>query len=419
MAFLVAAPAAAQIGEGLVVQPQIPQNSDRGRNLSVEEQPRPDYSPLGARFGSVIFYPRIETGAGGTSNTYLRDTGAVSSPFLYIRPSARLVSDWSRHTLQLSGTATLRNYLGESARNERLWSVDALGRLDVRSTLAVEGTASISQVFENQFSGEVASSVAALSRFRRDFGSVQATYTNGRGRGFVTADYTSLRFRPVALIGGGVRDQTDRNREVTRLTGQLEYARSPSVSLFGQLSGSQTDYERNLRTGDPNLDSKAVRLLVGANVDIAGRIRGTFGLGYSIRDYDAAVYDTVRGLSIESRLQVFPLRRLTVTLAGERTIEDASQARVPFWSTRFNLRGDYEVLRNLIINANADYSRQTYRGIPLSSSVYRAEVGGRYLASRRVVLRGSLNYSHRSSNDPQVLAGANEARVEAGIAYQL
>lgn len=417
---LVAGPASAQVGDGLIVQSQIRQNFDRSRNVSVEEQPRPDFSALGTHLGSFRLYPRVEIGAGGTSNTYLTERGSIASPTAYLRPSARLSSDWSRHRLQITGAATLRNYLGESPRNERVWNVGAEARLDVHRTLTVEAEASASRSFENLFSGEVLSSVAALSRYRRDFASLQATYTNGRGRAFVLADYTDLRFSPVPLLAGGIRDQGSRDRHIARVTGQVEYARSSSVSLFGQVSGSQTSFDQDLPAGEPNLDSDAVRVLGGANIDIAGRVRGTIGVGYSVRNYDAAAYDTIRGVSVESRIQLFPLRRLTLTLAGERAIEDSTlNNRSRFWNTSGNVRADYEVLRNLILNATADYSHQNYIDAPLSSDIYRAGLGGRYLASRRVHVLGSLSYSHRTSNNTRVQSSLGEARGEVGIAYQL
>jgi hypothetical protein len=417
---LVVTPAAAQVGEDLTVQPAVPQDYDRGRNVSVLEQPRPDYAPLGVPIGRLRLFPRIESGGGGTSNTYLDSTDAVAAPYVYLQPSVRLVSGWSRHFLQISGTSTRRDYIGEAKRNERLWNIGAQGRVDIRRSFQVETAVNASRNVENLFSGEVVSTVAALSRYRRDFASVKATYTGGRMRAFALLDYVDFQFAPVPLASGGVRDQSDRNRKITRLTGQFEYARTPSIALFGQLSGSRTRYSRDLLTGSPNLSSGAVRLLGGANIDLAGRIRGTIGLGYSIRDYDANAYKTVRGLSVETRVEAFPSPLLTVGIIGQRTIEDSALGnRSPFWNTRFSLRADYELLRNMILSAATEYSRQRYIDSPLSSDTYRAIASGRYTISRRVSLKGSLSYNRRSSKNDVALRSVNEARVETGISYQL
>ena len=162
-----------------------------------------------------------------------------------------------------------------------------------------------------------------------------------------------------------------------------------------------------------------MRALVGTNVDIAGRIRGTIGIGYSIRNYDAPIYKTVRGLSIESNVQLFPLERFTITGTGQRTIEDASLSRSSYWDTRFSLRGDYELLRNLVLNAVGEYSHQSYLQSPLSGNVYRLSMGGRYLSSHRFNITATVRYSHRSYNNSLVEGPVGEARADLGVTYQL
>jgi hypothetical protein len=421
ISLFVVTPAKAQVAGGLIVQSQIPQDYYRGRNVSVSEQQRPEYMPLGVRLAGVLLYPSVDLGGGGTTNAYLRGDGVVKAAFASVTPSVRLVSAWSRHELQVTGSTTLRDYFGEERRNERLWDVGAAGRLDVLRVLKVDAAVNTSSSFENLFSGEVTPTVAALSRYRRNFGSLRATYTSGRGRAFLLTDYTDLRFRPVALLSGGARDQGERNRHVVRLAGQLEYARSPTISLFGQLSGNQTRYDRDPALGRARVDSNAARFLVGVNADIAGRMRGTVGLGYSIRDYTADAYKTVRGLSVETSIQLFPLRRLTVSIDGERSIGDASINLIPtpFWNTSVSLRAEYELLRNVILTASAENARQRYLRNPLRGEIQSAKVAGRFLVSRRIALRSSLSFTRRSSNDAALLNGASEGRIEAGITYRL
>ncbi|SFG20337.1 hypothetical protein SAMN05518801_11048 [Novosphingobium sp. CF614] len=417
---VVVVPASAQVDGDLIVQPAIPQDFNRDRNVSVTERPQPDYSPLGVPLGGFKLYPRIETGAGGTSNTYYTLQDKIASPFLYVQGSARLASSWSRHLLRITATATQRDYIGESRRNENQWSLDAFGRLDVYHSLTIEADAKASRQTENLFSGAVTSTVAALSHYRRNFASLKTTYTQGRLRTFALLDYTNLSYSNAPLLTGDIFDASSRNRHVVRLTGQLEYARSPSVSLFAQLGGARTVYDHDPLSGLPRTNSKEARLLVGTNVDIAGRVRGTIGLGYSIRDYDASVYRPVRGLSVEAQLEAFPTDRLTIGLSSERTIEDSTVgSRAPYWNSEFGLRVDYELLRNCIITATGEYSRQSYLDSSRKNNIYRMGTAARYSVSRRMSLRGAISYSQRSSSNNADLGSANEARIEAGIAYQL
>jgi hypothetical protein len=409
---LVATSAAAQdqdLQGGLIVQPAIPQGLNRGRNVSVNEQARPDYTPLGVPIGAMILSPRLEVGGGATNNAYFNPNRSVASVFLLQRASATLNSQWSRHSLRLSASDINREYIGESRRNEHLWSADAAGRLDIGRALQISANVNASRNLENLFSTEVSPTIAALSEYRRDYASIQASYTQGRVRSFVLLDRAEFRFEPVPLIAGGEIDQGNRDRKITRLTGQVEYARSPSVSFFTQLSVTRTNYDQDLRSGLPNAESKTARLLGGVNVDIAGQVRGTIGVGYSIRNYDSHLYRDIRGLSAEIDVDTFPTSRLTIGMNAQRRIQDSARGNLrPSFNTSIGLHADYELLRNFILSGATNYSHQRTSG-----DAYGASASGRFLASRRVSLRSTVRYNRRSAGS------VSEARIEAAIGYQL
>ncbi|SEJ32289.1 hypothetical protein SAMN05428950_1011840 [Sphingomonas sp. OV641] len=421
-AFAVAgAPAVAHAQDGLIIQSAIPQGFDRDRNVSVEARPRPSYTPTGVHVGGLMFFPRLETSAGVTSNAYLTQQNEVEAPYASLEPSLRVASIWSRHSLQLNGSALLRNYVGESRRNERQWNLGARSEVELGRAFTITAEANASQSFENQFSGEVASNVAALSRFRRDFLSVRGEYTSGRVRSFVVADYSDFRFAPVRLTDGALRDQENRNRNVSRITGQFEYARTPSVSLFAQVGYIGTAFDGDIASAG-TLDSNAVRAIGGLNIDLAGRMRGTVSLGYSIRDYRTSGIDSVNGPVAEARVELFPSERLTITTGARRTVEDSTFGNLtprPFWDNRITLGGDYELLNNLILSAEGQYALQTYINEDRKNSTYRLATRARYLISRRMTLEGALSYSKRDARGVQAGNDAGEGRLEAGLTYHM
>lgn len=411
-------PCAARAQDGLIVQPAIPQGFDRDRNVSVAARPRPDYNPIGISVGGLLFFPAVETSAGGTTNAYLTGDDATEALFAAVEPSLRVASIWSRHSLRVQGSSVLRDYIGQSRRNERTWDLGAEGRLDLGRAFELTADLQSSLDFENQFSGEVTSTIAAVSRFRRDFASLRGEYTSGRIRAFVVGDASRFRFRPLPLLDGSFRDQGARDRTLGRLTGQVEYARSPSVSLFAQLGYVSTRFA--IRTPIANRDSDAVRAGGGVNIDLAGRMRGTIGIGYSIRDYAGSSVGTVRGVVAEARLEVFPREALTITATARRTIEDSTFGnRTPFFDNRFSLGADYEVLTNLIVSANGDVAVQNYITIERDNTSYRARTSARYLISRRLSLNGALSYARRRSNADQNANNSDEGRVEAGLTFHI
>lgn len=411
----------AQVGEQLDIETQIPEQYDRGRNVSVRQAPLPDYRPLGIRAGSFYFFPLLEIGAGGTTNTYLSDGNEKAAPFISTRAYGRLSSNWARHDLTLSGNVDRVDYIGESRRNERTWDVRAGGTVELGSAFEVEANAQASRENESLFSGEVNDEIAALSRYRRNFGSLQGTYTKGRIRAFLLGDYADFTFDDVPLTSGAAIDQSDRDRSLARVTAQLEYARSPALAFFAQVAGANTQYDNTLFSGGlPNIDSKAMQIVGGANFDFSGKMRGSIGIGYSIKDFKANIYDTVRGLSVDSRVEFFPSRLFTVTAEAQRTIRDSSLRRSnPFWSTQFALTGDYALKDNLLLTSTVRYLHQDFTESNTTADAYGASVGARYIGSRRASIEGSLSYRYRKSEDIIIQRSVSEGRFAVAFRYQI
>ena len=414
-----ASPARAQVGEGLLVPPLVPQGFDRGRNVSVADQTPPDYSPLGGRLGSFLLFPSVELGAGASSNIYSSPVSPISTVFVYEEASARLQSDWNRHSVSLRAAGQNLDYIGQSRARARTYDIGATGRADLGRSSSVTGELSSARLVENQFTGEVVPTIAALSRYRRDLASLRGVYQEGRTRLTLAADYTSFTFSDVPLLDGTSRSQATRDRSIARVSGQAEYATSPSVSVYAQLAYANIGYDRPLSATVPNRDSNSYRALAGINFDLAGKARGTIGVGYVRRAPTASIYQAVGGLSAEARVDLFVTALTTVTISGRRVLEDTQLNQLVFFDNRLAAVVNHALLRNLILRAEAGYSHQTFpRSTQGSVDFIQLGTGARYLSSRRLVLEASARYNNRAGSGT-VGGGFDEARVEAGIRYQL
>ncbi len=410
------APQAAQAQETVLVAPPALPDYDRGRNVSVVEQPRPDYDAIGVRRGSFLIYPRLDLSGGASDNVYLTSDRNISDVFAVVAPSVYATSDWSRHQISLGGGTTLRRYADESPRNQDEWSVNALGRADLGSAFAltVEGQAARTQ--ESPFSGAVQASVAALSAYQRRTAIVRGQYTLGRSRATLTYDYNRFSFSDITFTDDSRLSQRDRDREIHRGTGQVEYALSPSLSIYGQAAYAKTDYARTLLTGQANRDSNAFRLIAGANLDLSAFLRGTVGVGYVQREYSSALYRDVGGISVEAKIEYFPTTLTTVTFNLRRVLDDANIGNsAAYFDNQAGLRVDHALLDNLLLHATVGYTHQDYLNSSISSDIFRVEGGGRYLVSRSVELNGSLGYGGRSQSD--VIGGGkvNETAGQLGV----
>lgn len=394
VATLTLAPALAE--ETVLIQPSVPFSYDKGRNVSVTEKPRLEYDPIGISAGSFDIFPKIELGLGYDSNIFLTTDDQQASAVAVIAPSVRASSDWSRHSLVVSGGARLRRFTANSRRNEDNWNIRSAGRVDMGSaySLTIEGQASREQ--EEPFAAASDADIPSLSSFRRNFAAARGQYNQGRVRMLLAADLTTLRFNSIDLGSDGTLSQRDRDRDVTRLTGQGEYAFSPSLSAYAQLSYSHIDYALKDSATVVYRNGDGWRALGGINVDLSGFLRGSLGVGYSRRNYDATQFEDVGGVSAEGKLEYFPTELTTVTLAMRRVIEDAAVGSTSaFFDNRGSLRVDHELRYNILINARADIGVQDYIDSAQKTRSWRVGGGAKYLLSPRLQLLGDANFGQR------------------------
>jgi hypothetical protein len=414
------APVAAHAQEdGILVQTTLPDGFDRGRNVSVLSRPRPDYDPLGIRAGGFMIYPRLDLGGGFSDNIYLSEGEKTADAFALIAPSVRAQSDWSRHQVSATGGAAFRRYFGNPRRNENTWNAGLLGRADIGVNNSVTGEVQAGKIFESPFSGEVNSTVAALSSYQYLTLSVRGQMVRDRNRFTLAYTRNSYDFNDVALTSNVDIDQSNRDRVINGVVGQAERAFSPSASFFGQVSYSHTDYSQPLAAGVDNRGSDGYRALAGVSIDLAAVMRGSAGIGYTVRNFSSPLYDDVKGLSVDARLEYFFSELTTFTLRANRVIQDSTLANTSaYFDNRASLQVDHELLRNLILGASGEFSYQDYIGTEEVNKVYRIGTRARYLISPLLQTSLGISYAGRNRTGGPFEGSLNEFRVEASVSIR-
>lgn len=270
--------------------------------------------------------------------------------------------------------------------------------------------------YENAQSGAVPADISVLSSYNRVYAAIRGEYRAGRGRVIAAYDHSGFAFDDVVGFSGARLDQSDRDRTIDRLTGQVQYAISPSLSAYAEGSGLLTNYSRPLLNGDPNRDSVSARILGGANFDLAGFLRGKIGVGYTFRNYDSPLYRNVSGFSAEAKIEYFPSELTTFTLSAGRTIEDANLGLAnAFIDTRVQLRVDHELLRNLILTATAEYAGQDFFGSSLQADNWRVQFQPQYLVNHFWRLGGLVSYYRRTDTGTSLGSNFDEWSVRLSI----
>lgn len=405
--------------ETLLVQPSLPEDFDRGRNISVQQRARPDYDPIGIRTGGFLLYPQLETSLAFTDNVYYADFDKSRDFAVTLAPRLQIQSDWSRNELKIRGGARLTRYFEQTRRNQDPWDIGAVGKVELGNTIRFVPEVQYAREFENPFSGETSADQSALSSYTRAFGSLRTEYSSGQTKLTFAVDDTDYVFKNVKLRSGLIRDQSDRDRNIFRVTGQGQYAFTPSVAAFTQIGYRKTEYDRDLLTGNANRDSDSWLITGGFNFDMSALMRGSIGIGYTRRDYKSGLYRDAEGLAAEAKVEYFPTDLTTVTLAARRTIEDSFVSTTSgYFDNRASLRVDHEVLRNMILSAMADYSKQDYIRSNFNVDVYRLTGSGTYLASNWLAFSTTFSFTERSSNAIILGQDFKEFRGQIGVTFK-
>lgn len=408
-------PALAQESTIIIPRP-VELDYDRGRNESVTQRPRPDYEPLGVRSGGIVIYPRIETGAGFTDNVFLAETDGQSDGYVAFNPSVRAQSDWSRHALQLSAGGRFRRYFDATARNENGYFARGLGRADLGEVLSFTLEGQAGKIYESPFTSGTDAALAGISSYDYNQVGARAALTLNRDRFTLGYSRSEYDFNAIEIGAGTIIDQSDRDRVVHSIAGQVEHAISPDTAVFGQVSYTRTEYDRPLLSGESNRDSDGYRVLGGMNLDLSAFLRGSVGIGYTWRKYEAPIFPDVDGFSAEATIEYFPSQLTTLTFGARRVLEDSNFASIgAYFDNRASVRIDHELLRNLLLDASVSYAHQNYVASPRKNDVLQTKAGARYLISRMFEAGVDAVYSDRDRSGPDYEGQLDEFRVAASL----
>lgn len=381
------------------------QDYSRGRNVSVTQRERPEYDAVGMRAGGFTLLPKVEISGQSLSNALAAGSNEQSDTALIVAPSILARSNWGRHALQLQGNLTVKRNKDFSGNDQTAGSLQALGRVDIYGqsymTVLVDG----GRAYDDRFSSGFPQSAADLPKYGTASLAVRGVYEAGRVRTSGGIEARSIDYNTVKSVTGTRIDLNGRDVDITKLTGRVEYGLNPDAAVFGEFAYTISSYGHSGGIFGPSRDSKETAGLVGANFDITRLARGEVGIGYVKREYDSPSYRSIPGVTARAKIEYLPTQLLTLTFNAKRSVVDSVDLTSGgYFSTSAGLLADYELRRNLLVNAKVDYTKEDYRGIDRNDKVATIGVGARYLVNRTVSLGASISRYDRESS------GANAYR---------
>jgi hypothetical protein len=414
--FAAAAPALAQ-----VQQYEAPEsNFARDRNVSVRERPRPDYQAGGINLGGFTALARTDVGIEYNDNIFATETGKIDDFIVNVSPSVNLRSNWSRNALNLFARGNHREFLDNGDESTTDVQGGANGYADAGSARLDYGV-DYGRFAEPRTSTTAARAARSPIKYRvlNSYAGLTQEFNRLRLAGRV--DYRKFNYRNGRDVTNAIVFQDDRDRDLLIASARADYAVTPDTAVF--LAGTYNKRDYDLDPPFPgvtvNRDSDGIDVGAGASFDLSNLARGEVQVGYFRQEYEAPGFSNSNGLSVRALVEWFPTQLTTVTLTGNRGVEDAAIAGSPsFISTGASLQIDHELLRNLILTARGGYTDDDYRGIDRQDKRFLGYAGANFLFNRNLGLTLAYEYLDQSSSGAQALADYKVNRLMATVALQ-
>lgn len=373
-------------------------NFARDRNIAVTQRGRPELEALGLRWGSLMAYPKVQLDLGHDSNIFASETGESSDTFIRVAPRVDVESDWSRHALSAYARTALTRHAEFDNENNETWTVAANGRLDVERFTEITGGLEYSRLVEPRTSSNAPQSIAEPIDYDLVAVYVGGSHTVNRLRGTARFEVREFDYQDGRTNSGGLVEQDDRDQVTYEATGRVDYAISPATALFGRVIVNERNYDV-ASAFTPLRDSRGFNAIVGANFELSNLVRGEAGVGYLEQNFEDPSFGAFSGLSTNARLEYFATPLLTLGLTADRSVGDSGiVGSAAFLLTTVQGSADYELRRNILVNARVGYSEEYFDSIDRRNDRWFGGARVTYLMNRRIGLTASYDYESRDSS---------------------
>lgn len=376
---------------------------DLQRGESVLERRRPEVEQLGLRVGSFNFLPRLEAGATYDTNVFATENNRRDDYIWTVRPRLEIRSDFSAHALNFTASANAGRYQEYSHENYTDYLFQTDGRYDFSKSGSLDGQVYHRQNHEGRGDIDSLSGYAEPVVYRTTGGEAGYTQRFNRVRTRLSGSANYYEYDDVALNGGGVARQNDRDRWEYAGVARVGYEFLDGYETFLQGTYSWNRYRRDTDFGGFKRDSDGYQVVAGISTDLTGLITGEFYAGYLGRNYDDSRLKDFNGLALGGRVNWAVTQLTAVTGSVSRQVRETSASQGTGRASSYNrtvvaLGVDHELLRTLLLNARAQYRNDDFNGISRKDNIYTLGAGATYQVNRYLYLTGGYTHERRNSD---------------------
>lgn len=363
--------------------------------------PQPQGSPY--QMGSFTVYPEIDVVGGYDSNVYYSNTSPVSDEYLTLSPSILLQSNWAEHALNIRAGADFIRYRDLKDENIDDANVSVEGRRDISPNMNVYGGGYLSTNHEDRESPDVRNGLTPTrytqNRFYAGFFRSMGPWSVRVAGNAMKLDYRDVDF---VTGGGAIRTINNDDRDHWQHTGgvRVAYEWSPELEGYAQVAADHRRYSDAVDDLGYQRSSTGMRYLIGAKWSIPEKTMMDAYVGHMSQDYDDVRSQDVSKPMVGGKFTWFAGPRTTLVALVDRTIEETSVTQrtsagvLNVASSYVNTYGSLELSHKLSeqwsVRAASSLSRVAYQGIVRSDDYRSDSVGVTYKPHRRMIVNVDL-----------------------------
>jgi hypothetical protein len=208
-------------------------------------------------------------------------------------------------------------------------------------------------------------------------------------------------YEDVLLAGGGILDQSDRDRTQYEARLRTGYELKPGLVPFVEAIADRREFDRRIDDAGFQRSSDGLGARVGSTFEITRTITGEASAGIATRNYDDPRLKELRGPLVDGALIWSATPLTTVRLRGNTEIGDTTvenSSGVVF--SRATLEVQHDLRRNLSLIGAVTLTQSDYDGIRLREEGFAGSVRLEYKLTRSVVLKASFTHERLNSTEP-------------------
>jgi hypothetical protein len=385
-------------------------------NTAIERPPRRPrednpFAPVGLRLGTFNVFPAIEQGI----QTTIEDGESTVSSRTTLRLDAR--SDWSRHSMNMSGFLTYEAPFSGESSDEFEFGGDLNAAVGFAGGFRGTFDASINRARESASSP--IDLTATADRPYRTVGraAVGLEHDAGLINTGVNLSAERAQYDDGTLTDGTRFSQEDRNNTLFTARLRAGYELSPALRPFIEGEIGRRIYDLDTDRSGFARDADRLGLRAGVAFDIGEKLNGEVSAGWISETFEDDRLDSVSGLRLASTLNWSPERGTSV-FANLRTDVEGTTVPGSSGSLLYNAELGFsrEVLENLIAEGRVGFGYRDFSGSSAHDIIYTAEAGGTWWMNRYLGFNARARYERTDASE----SGRNTDTISifAGIRAQ-